>query len=630
MKKRRGIMGSIIAVIIMMTLSLTLILGVDSDWGKIEVKHMTLTSADGDRISAMLYKPKTATEKTPAPCAMICHGGNDMLEQAGTYALELARRGYVVVTWDYTGCHNSDIPTGLSETAKGKVSELPTMGAETVWNTVKAYNFVDFSKIVTMGHSMGGQYTMAFAIAHQSDVFLQVNLGMNSYGGPKNQDHNFNFALILGDADESCLSRSNNNVISIFQKEQLKRIFTGDYASDAKSLPDIKISNVYSVKGTNDQTYTRTAYMPKSCHAYYLVTQDAVKTVLYAITSQVGTGLDKGVSSYEDHGKISTVWQWKDIGFILMLASVVAVMFIVAAALFRSKAFEGLKLKPAKNIGFTRKSWQWYTALVILFAIPVLLYRMGILASNKFFGIDISKVWLLGGTNNSYISWQWTVSLAMLAFFLIFHFTWGKKYGGNSITYGFASSDDGKFDIGYIFKALIFGLATVGSGYVLFALISAYTQQGLHITTFMMSLVNPNRTWCIPVYFLFQIPYFLTSSLAFKSISSINTEDNEKGTFKSIALGTGISVGGLFLLWFVFILILNIGNTMTSAAYFMKDRMYVYTIAILPLVIGMSIANALNIYIGKKTNSIWAGLFTALLWGTWVIISTGGMAKYFY
>jgi dienelactone hydrolase len=630
MKKTHSTVVPIIVVAIFFALSLTLILGVDSNWGNVEVKHMTLTSTDGDRISAMLYKPKTASAKTPAPCAIISHGGNDMLEQAGTYALELARRGYVVVTWDYTGCHNSDIATGTSETANGKVSGLPTMGAETVWNTVKSYNFVDFSKIVTMGHSMGGQYTMAFAIAHQTDVFLQVNLGMNNYGAPTNKAHNFNFTLILGDADESCLSRSNNNVASLFQNEQLKRIFTADYTSTANSIPTIKIGNVYSVNGTNGQKYNRTAYMPESAHAYYLVTQDAVKTVLYTITSQVGIGLDKGVSSYADHGKISTVWKWKDIGFILMLISVVASMFIVAASLFKNKTFEGLKLKTTDDIGFKRGSWQWYTALVILFAAPVLLYKIGILASNKFLGINISKVWLLGGTNNSYISWQWMVSLAMLAFFLIFHFIWGKKHGGNIRTYGFATSDDGKFDIGYIFKALLFGLITVGSGYILFALMSAYTQQGLHIATFMISLINTNRTLCILMYFLFQIPYFLTSSLAFKSIGITNTEDNKKGTLKSIGFGTGIAVGGLFLLWFVFVLILTVGNTLTSSGYFMKDRMYVYAIAILPLVIGMAIANALNIYICKKTNSIWTGLFTALLWGTWVIISTGAMTKYFY
>jgi len=626
---KQRVNGHVIIIMVLFFLSMLLILGVDSNWGSVQVKRMTLTSADGDRISAMLYRPKSATTANPAPCALLCHGGNDMLEQTGTYALELSRRGYVVVTWDYTGCHNSDIATGVSETAPGAISKLQTMGANTVWNTVKTYNFVDFSKIITMGHSMGGVYTMAFALEHQDVVFLQVNLGMNNYGAAENQMHNFHFANILGVADESTLARSNNNVWSIFQAEQLKRIFTGDYVTAKELLPELEIGKVYSVRGSDGKVYTRTAYMPDSCHAYYLVNQDAVKTVLYAITSQVGLGLDKGVSSYADHGKISTVWVWKDIGFILMLACVAAMMFFMVSALLDTRIFSDLKLAPVEYVGFKEKSWQWYTALVVLCLVPVILFRSGILAMNKFLGINISRIWLLGGTNNAYISWEWTVSIAMLVLFIAFHFIWGKKHGGNIRTYGFSTSE-GRFSAKYVGKAFLFGLCTVGSGYLIFALISAYSEQGLHIATFMMSLINTNRTLLIPMYFLFQIPYFLTTSLAFKSIGITNTPDTKKGFAKSLGLCTVVSVGGLFLLWLVFILVLTIGHTLTNADYFMKDRMYIYTIAIFPLVVCMSIANALNIFVAKKTNSSWTGLFTALLWGTWAIISCGGMAKYFY
>ena len=225
----------------MMLLSLVLIVGTDTAWGKVEVTKLNLTSADGDQVSAMLYKPKDASPENPVPLAMITHGGNDMLEQMGSYALELSRRGYAVITWDYTGCHNSDIPTGTSETANGSVSGLPTMGAETVWNTVKSLNFVDFSKIVAMGHSMGGQYTMAFSIAHQDEVFLQVNLGMNVYGSVDNHDHNFNFVNILGVADESTLVRTNNDVMKAFQGEQNRRIFFGDYASLSSCSPALRV-----------------------------------------------------------------------------------------------------------------------------------------------------------------------------------------------------------------------------------------------------------------------------------------------------------------------------------------------------------------------------------------------------
>ncbi len=616
--------------VLLFALSLVLIIGTDTDWGKVEVTRMTLTSADGDEISAMLYKPHTATPETPAPCVLYAHGGNDMLEQGSSYAVELARRGYVVVSWDYTGCARSDIATGTSETAPGAASGAPTMGGETVWNAVKLYNFVDHSRIITSGHSMGGQYSMALAIAHQQEVFLQVNLGMNFYGVPTNQQHDFNIAIILGDSDESTLARSDNNVASVFQAEQLRRIFSGDYTSEAAQVPAIEIGKTVTVTGTDGKEYHRTAYMPDSCHAYYLVDDDAIQTMVYAITSEVGLGLDAGVSSWADANRISLVWKTKDLGFIVMLLATVFAMFAMASFLFSTQTFSRLQLKPQPSIAFQKKSWQWWAALAIMVILPVVLYRPGILASRSFLGINVSSLWLLGGTNNAYISWQWMVSIGFLVLFLLHFFMWGKSHGGKAAAYGFVTSDDGRLRLSYVLYSFLFGLLTVGAGYLVFGLISSYTQQGMHIATFMMNTIKTNRTLCIPMYFLFQMPYFLTSSLAMKSLGIGDGEDNGKGTFKTVALGTLINLGGLFLLWFIFILIVDFGNTLTNAGYFRNDRMYIYTIAILPLAIGMTIANSLNIYMSKKTHSIWPGLFTALLWGSWMIISCGGMAKYIY
>lgn len=630
MKQSKGLSIAAVIMVFVLLLSLVLIVGTDTAWGKVETTKLNLTSADGDQVSAMLYKPKSASAENPVPLAMICHGGNDMLEQMGAYALELARRGYAVITWDYTGCHNSDVPTGTSETANGELSGLPTMGAETVWNTVKSLNFVDFSKIIAMGHSMGGQYTMAFSLANQKDVFLQVNLGMNVYGSPDNHDHNFNFVNILGVADESTLARTDNNVMKAFQGEQNKRIFFGDYETAVEELPDIEIAKVYTVTGSDGNSYTRTAYMPESCHAYYLVTNDAIQTVLYAITSNVGKGVDTGVGSYADHNKISTVWQIKDIGFVLLFLGTVGLMFVVAAALLKTRAFADLKLEARDYPSLKKGSPAWIVCLIVLTLLPVVLYRPGVLSAGKFLGMNISSLWLIGGTNNSYISWQWMLSLAMLAFFLAYHFAYGKKHGGTLENYGFASGNEAGFHLGYVAKAFLFGLAVVGSGYLAFSLVCAYTKQGMHIATFMISPINVNRTLCVVMYFLFQIPYFLTSSLAMKSIGIDKTEDTGKGSLKTILMGMLVSMAGLFLLWLVFILIVTKGHTLTNAKYFATNRMYIYTIAILPLIIGMTVANALNIYVSKKTKSIWTGLFTALLWGSWIIISCGGMTKYLY
>ena len=620
--KHSGKIIGIIAVILVAVIAMTMVIGTDTNWGKVEVTRMTLTSADGDEISAMLYKPKTATPENPAPAVMYCHGGNDMLEQGGTYALELARRGYVVVSWDYSGCARSDIPTGTSEAI--------AMGGETVFRLVKSYNFVDQDKIVASGHSMGGSYTMMFSCIHQDEIFLQVNLGMNNFGPADNPQRDFNFVNILGIADESTLARTNDDVSSIFRGEQFRRIFFGDYETPVEQLPMVENGKVYTVTGTNGKQYTRANFVPDSCHAYYLTTNDAVKTFIYAITSTVGVGLDAGVNSYADHGKISTVWQMKDIGFFLIYACIAAAMFLAITVLLELPLFQELKLKAVPGAAFKPKTKWWWLSVAVLAILPVVLYRPGVLAQGKFLGIDISKIWLLGGTNNSYISWQWMVSLGMLVFFLLFHFLYGKKNGGSLRAYGFNTSDDGAFNVRYIGKALMLGAMAVGTGYILFAILSAYTQQGIHIGTFMMNTVKPNRTLTYVMYFLFQIPYFLISSLAYKSILATKEEEDNKGIVKTVGLTTLIAMGGLLLMWVIFFLLVTVGHTLTPLGYFRNDRFYIYTIAILPLVIGMAVANALNIYVSKKTNSIWTGLFTALLWGSWIIVSCGGMAKYVY
>jgi hypothetical protein len=48
------------------------------------------------------------------------------------------------------------------------------------------------------------------------------------------------------------------------------------------------------------------------------------------------------------------------------------------------------------------------------------------------------------------------------------------------------------------------------------------------------------------------------------------------------------------------------------------------------MVIGIGVGNALNVYVSQKTNSVWPGLFTALLFGTWAMTATTAVSSYFY
>lgn len=628
MKKRMSSLSiALIATLLVFALSMTLIIGTSTTWGKVEITDLDLATGDGDRIHALLYKPKTATEENPAPLAIIAHGGSDMLEQASGYAIELSRRGYVVMTYDYAGQASSDVPTGNAEGNSG-LSGYGKRGLNTIWNAVKHFNFIDQDHIVTMGHSGGGMHTIGFAIDHQDEIFLQVNLGMNMYGPKDISEYNFNFVNILGDSDESALARAVGDTnLSHFQTEQLKRMFFNDYETDTEKLPELILNKTYTVTGTDGNTYQRTAYMPDACHAYYLVDQDAVQTVIYAITSTVGLGLDNGVNSYDDYSKISTVWQLHDIGYFLEFASMVSMMIIVAVALLRSKFFATLELQPLQNVGYKKFSWQWFVALAVLVILPPALYATGQLPQEKFLGIPVSKLWLLDGNVSAWLCWQWLLSLVLIVFFLFYYFTYGKKHGGDYRSYGFATSDSKKFDFGYILKSILFGFIVVGSAYLMMGFATHYTQQGLHIATFMLRTLEANRTFIFVIYFLFSIPYFLSSSLVARTLG-LNGDGTKKTTLKNIGIFTAISIGGLLILWIVFVTVLNVNNTILPM--FKVHRLYILGVGLLPVIIGIGVGNVLNVLVSQKTNSIWPGLVTALLWGTWTITATTAVLHYVY
>lgn len=143
------------------------------------------------------------------------------------------------------------------------------------------------------------------------------------------------------------------------------------------------------------------------------------------------------------------------------------------------------------------------------------------------------------------------------------------------------------------------------------AMKTRYTQQGLHITTLQMSNLSRKRVMCWIVYFVYLVPYFLCTHLATKSLG-IKYDGTKKNLLLNVLKTTGICVGGLFVFYVIFALQLKFSYTVMEG--FRTGILYAYGLAILPLTIGITVGNALNVYISSKTRSVWPGLFTAVLW----------------
>ena len=76
--------------------------GIQTDHGRVDVAKGSLDTAVGE-LTFKLYVPETATAENPAPGVLLLHGYQNDHETCAAYAIELARRGAVVMSLDEYG-----------------------------------------------------------------------------------------------------------------------------------------------------------------------------------------------------------------------------------------------------------------------------------------------------------------------------------------------------------------------------------------------------------------------------------------------------------------------------------------------------------------------------------------------
>jgi len=124
-----------------------------TDFGKIEVTEITVPTQNGQWIVADLYKPVTATENNKAPVVVVCPGFQRTKETQTNMALELARRGIVVVDIDpYAQGDSSASMSTQAATTEG-YGVIPMV--EYLYDTPNI-NYIDKTRIGAAGHSAGG------------------------------------------------------------------------------------------------------------------------------------------------------------------------------------------------------------------------------------------------------------------------------------------------------------------------------------------------------------------------------------------------------------------------------------------------------------------------------------------
>ena len=162
--------------------------------GGVRIEDVRYPGDAGETLSALLYIPPGASAQHPAPAVLAAHGFINTREMQSPFAIELARRGFVVMAMDMTG-------HGYS----GGVLAEDGFGGPASLKYLRALPYVDKANIGLEGHSMGGSPVM-FAAGAVPDGYKAVVLEGSTtgfFGAPKGTaTFPRNLQLVFGQYDE--------------------------------------------------------------------------------------------------------------------------------------------------------------------------------------------------------------------------------------------------------------------------------------------------------------------------------------------------------------------------------------------------------------------------------------------
>ena len=550
---------------------------VQTNGGQVAIRDVRFMGANGTRMSALLYVPRTATAKTPAPGILAVHGYINSRETQSGFAIELARRGYVVLALDQTGHGYSDPP------AFGN-----GFGGPDGLKFLRSLDIVDKDNIGLEGHSMGG-WTFLAAAAVMPDAYKAAVLEGSSTGAPFAAEGSptwpRNLAVVYSKYDEfSVLMWSVPKAADVVKSAKLKKVFG--------ITDDIQPGKVY---GSIADGTARVLYTPVTTHPGDHISNAAIG---YAV-DWFGQTL-KGGSPLPTSNQI---WIWKELATLVGFIGFVFFLLGMGRALLGTRTFSRLAGPLPAVAPLIGAAW-WIWAAVTA-AIPVVFFYlfMGL-------GAGVKASWLFPQTITSQIMvWALMNGAIFLVLFLAWHFTTSGRKGATAATYGLLAT--GKEGWRIIGMDALYAVTVVFAGYILLVMAGYFFKIDFR---FWVLALKPMSSLQFGIFLRYLIPF-----AAFFFISSMTLNAQYRLTGGSVAAryfaNMGIMAGGfLVFLLLEYVTLFARGMLLTAS----EPLNTIVAIQFLPL---MVIASIFATWFYEKTGRAYAGAFVNALLVTWYIVA---------
>lgn len=579
--RHRGFIASLLLIFIGGLLAAVIQTGA----GSVDVRDIRFQSESGATLSALLYVPDTATPDNPAPGVLAVHGYINTRETQSPYAIEFARRGYVVLAMDQRGHGYSDPPAF----AEG-------FGGPAGLSYLRSLDMVDTDQIVLSGHSMGG-WTVLSAAAQMPDAYQSVVVSGSSTGtfGVPAGDATFprNFGLVEGQYDEFSGSMWGSPTgAGVVDTEKLQTQFG--------VTEQVQENRLY---GSIAAGTARKLYQPAQTHPANHITQSGVAGALD--WAMLTTTAPNPIPADQQ------IWPWKEFGTFLSLLGAIALLVTSASVFLELPVFRGLAQAPAAPAGIVGKGW--YPAAIIVMAIPALSY----FSFQGWASAIPTSAWFGQNLTNGFMVWAVANGIISLLLFSVWHFLLGgKNAGGNARAYGLIGNDG--LSARSILLSLLLAISVVVFLYLLLVIDQALFTADFRFWVVAVKLMNALQFHLFLVYLLPFTAFFLVFALI---LHGQMRNDARRSLMASAGINAVLAGGGIAVL-----LIYQYGSLFITGSLAIPAQALL-TIVALQFVVVLPVAAIISTAFFRATGQIYAGAFVNGLFVTWLIVA--GQATHF-
>ena len=549
----------------------------------VQVRETSFVGANGSLVSGLLYVPNGVTAENPAPAVLAVHGYVNSREMQLAPAIELSKRGYVVLSIDQSGHGRSDAPAF----ANG-------FNGPAALAFLRTLDIVDTDNIGMTGHSLGGATIVnaaaAFPEGYKSMVLLDSATGF--FGPPGTTEFPRNTLVVFAQWEEFATSMW--EATTSYELESSPKLMEF-FGTDEPVVPG-------ELYGSIEDGTARELVRPVNNHPGATHDLSATQDIIDWFDQTLDGGNTVG----------GQTWWIKEIGTLVALAGGIMAIFAVGGLLLTTSFF-GRARRAVPAASGSRWGWPWLLSALVTTAIPALTFY----AFNTWGAQWVPADSVFSQSFATGIAvWALLNGLIGLVIFLIVRVATKNRSSERAAHATDILTSPNGFRWSIVGKSALVALASVGTAYLLVLISDWLFKSDFRFYVLQLQPIGGGKFGTFVVYLIPFTLFFL--ALAFTMHNSL------RWTGRRISVKAEMIANAIVLPLGLVVLeaIAYIPMFISGQLGFPNESLL--TIVAYPFIPVLALVGVLSTYFFHRSGTIYVGAFTAALLVTWNVV--GGTA----